>query len=265
MRVFNLLTLLGLAASLTAPTACAGDRSVDRSGEPGERFRVLVFTKTTGFRHDSIAAGVATIERLGQRHRFAVDATDDARRFTRHALARYDAVIFLSTTGEPLNRTSQKRAFERYIRRGGGFVGVHAAADSGLGWRWYGGLVGALFRSHAPGTPSAVVHVEDRATAATRPLPRAWRRADEWYSFRSNPRPRVHVLATVDETTYQPGSTAMGGDHPLAWCHRYDGGRSVYTGMGHTSESYAEPLFIRHLLGALEMAAGHARFDCAHA
>jgi type 1 glutamine amidotransferase len=264
MRILSLLTLFGLAAGLTVASAGAGDHGVDRTGERADRFRVLVFTKTTGFRHDSIPAGVTTIRRLGRQHRFAVDATEDATRFTRHGLARYDAVIFLSATGQPLDRVSQRRALKRYMRRGGGFLGIHAAADSGYGWRWYGGLVGARFRSHPAGTPSAVVRVEDRATAATRPLPRAWMRADEWYSFRSNPRSRVHVLATVDETTYQPGPTAMGGDHPLAWCHRYEGGRSVYTGMGHTAESYAEPLFVRHLLGAVRMAAGRVRFDCAH-
>jgi type 1 glutamine amidotransferase len=180
---------------------------------------------------------------------FAVDRTQDARRFTTRRLARYEAVVFLSTTGDPLPRASQRRALRTYIARGGGFLGIHAAADAGYSWPWYRGLVGATFAHHPRGTPSAFVTVEDGTSAATRGLPRAWRRTDEWYEFRSDPRARVHVLASV-----------LG--HPIAWCHRYGGGRSVYTGMGHTAASYSEPLFLRHLRGALRMAAGRAPFNC---
>jgi type 1 glutamine amidotransferase len=227
------------------------------------RFRVLVFSKTTGFRHDSIPAGVAAIRRLGREHRFGVDHTEDEGRFTDRNLARYAAVVFLSTTGEPLASRSHRRAFRRYIHWGGGFLGVHAASDAFYRWRWYVGLVGASFRAHPSGTPLADVRVEDRRTAATRGLPKVWRRVDEWYAFRSNPRAHVHVLAKLDERSYDAGGAAMGADHPIAWCHRYAGGRSVYTAMGHTSESYGEPRFAAHLLGAIRMAAGRVRFGCA--
>ncbi len=209
-----------------------------------------MFTKTTGFRHDSIPDGVAAIRQLGRDHGFSVDTTADAARFTPSVLARYDVVIFLSTTGTPIRRRVQRRALERYIRAGGGFVGVHAASDTRGDWPWYEGLVGARFKRHDPGTSERVVQVPDRRSAATRGLPAAWARTDEWYEFRANPR-RVHLLAMLDEA------------RPLAWCHRYDGGRSVYTAMGHTKASYAEPRFAGHLLGAIEMAAGRARFDCA--
>jgi type 1 glutamine amidotransferase len=231
-------------------------------GQAPDQARVLVFSKTTGFRHDSIPAGIATIEQLGRSHGFRVDHTEDARRFTRRGLARYDAVIFLSTTGDPLGRTAQKRALRRYVERGGGFFGIHAASDTTPGWRWFDRLVGARFRSHPPGSPAAVVRVARRRTAATRGLPSAWRRQDEWYAFDANPRRRVRVLATVDERSYAPGDSAMGRDHPIAWCHRVGRGRSIYTAMGHTSGSYAEPLFRRHLLGSIRMAIGRARFGC---
>ncbi|HYH88465.1 MAG TPA: ThuA domain-containing protein [Solirubrobacteraceae bacterium] len=230
--------------------------------EAAESSRVLVFSKTTAFRHGSIPTGIATIEQLGRRHGFRVERTENAARFTKRGLARYDALIFLSTTGDPLGRTSQKRALRRYVERGGGFFGIHAASDSTPGWRWYDGLVGARFRSHAAGAPPAVVRVARRRPAATRGLPAIWRRADEWYAFHTNPRERVRVLATVDERSYTPGDSSMGADHPIAWCQRYRGGRSVYTAMGHTSESYAEPLFRAHLLGSIRMAMGRARFDC---
>jgi len=260
MRAGGLLTVLVLSAALTA---CSAPRAVDSARQPRPAFRVLVFSKTTGYRHESIPAGIAAIERLGRRRRFAVDHTEDSRRFTNRSLARYDAVIFLSATGDPLDRNAQKRAFRRYIQRDGGFLGIHAASDGPRTWRWYKGLIGARFIGHAPGTPAAVVRVEQPRTAATRGLPGAWRRVDEWYSFLSSPRSRVRVLATVDERTYDPRDTAMGRDHPIAWCHRYDGGRSVYTAMGHTGGSFAEPRFVAHLLGSIRMAAGEAPFDCA--
>jgi len=255
------IAMLVLAALVATDSASSSGASGSRAAPP--RFRVLVFSKTTGFRHDSIPVAIATIRRLGDEHRFGVEQTEDERRFTDRNLERYAAVVFLSTTGEPLADPSHRRAFQRYIRRGGGFVGVHAASDSFAGWPWYVGLVGARFRRHAPGTSAADVVVEDRRTPATRRLPRVWRRVDEWYAFRSNPRGRVHVLATLDERTYHPDGAAMGADHPIAWCHHYDGGRSVYTAMGHTSASYREPLFVAHLLGAIEMAAGRGPFGCA--
>jgi type 1 glutamine amidotransferase len=257
------LVIALLAASTVAATqsACA---SGDGGGSPAApaRFQVLVFSKTTGFRHGSIQAGVEAIRGLGRAHGFGVTHTEDEARFTDGGLRRYDALVFLSTTGEPLARPEHRRAFRRYIARGGGFLGVHAASDSFYRWPWYVGLVGASFRRHAAGTPAADVVVEDRRSPATAGLPRVWRRADEWYAFRSNPRGRVQVLATLDERTYDPGDAAMGADHPIAWCRRYGGGRSVYTAMGHTSDSYREPAFTAHLRGAIEMAAGHAPFAC---
>ena len=206
-------------------------------------FSILVFSRTAGFRHDSIPAGVASIQQQGRQRGFAVDATEDSAAFTDEALARYKAVVFLSTTGDVLN-SSQQEAFERFIRRGGGFVGVHSAADTEYDWPFYGGLVGAYFASH-PDIQSATIRIENQSHPATVALPRAWTRRDEWYDFRSNPRGRVTVAATLDETTYAGGR--MGGDHPIMWFHTYEGGRSWYSAGGHTAESFSEPLFADHL------------------
>jgi type 1 glutamine amidotransferase len=224
-------------------------------------FRVLVFSRTTAFRHDSIPEGVAAIQKLGQENGFAVDATEDATLFTDANLAPYRAVVFLSSTGDPLDQPAEKEAFQRYIEGGGGFVGVHAAADSGYTWPWYGGLVGAYFRSH-PAQQNATADVAGKGAPSSRALPKRWTRFDEWYNYQTNPRSAgVRVLATLDETSYAVGPDAMG-DHPITWCHRYDGGRAWYTGMGHTKESYTEPLFLGQLLGGIRMAAGAARFPC---
>ena len=236
------------------------------------RFHALVFSKTAAFRHDSIPAGVAAIQRLGARHNFGVDATEDAAAFTDANLARYDVVVWLSTTGDVLDDT-QQAAFERYIRAGGGYAGIHAASDTEYDWAWYGGLVGAYFRDH-PGSVNpqfqvATVKVIGRGTAATQSLPRRWQREEEWYNFRTNPRDAVRVLAEVDERTYDPrgysqpgGSPGMGEHHPVTWCHPYDGGRAFYTAMGHKAEYYNDQLLLTHILGGIRMAAGVAVFNC---
>ena len=169
-------------------------------------------------------------------------------------------MVWLSTTGDVLNE-AQQTAFEGYIRAGGGYVGVHAAADTEYSWPWYGQLVGAYFNSH-PANQTAKVDVIDRAHPSTKDLPAAWSRLDEWYNYRSSPRAQVHVLAELDESSYSPGGGAMGDDHPIAWCRNFDGGRTWYTGMGHTQESYADGAFRGHLAGGILWAAGLAAGDC---
>ncbi|MEU2076177.1 ThuA domain-containing protein [Streptomyces sp. NPDC013489] len=220
--------------------------------------RVLVFSKTAGFRHDSIGTGITALKELGATSDIVVDSTEEPRQFTTGNLARYDAVVFLSTTGDVLD-TDQQKAFENYVSTGGGYMGVHAAADTEYDWSFYGGLVGAYFQSH-PQIQPATVRTEDHTHPATAHIDGPWQRTDEWYNYRTNPRDQARVLATLDETTYQGGT--MKGDHPIAWCQTYGGGRSFYTGGGHTKESYAEPAFRRHLLGGLRYATGQVKADC---
>jgi type 1 glutamine amidotransferase len=218
--------------------------------------RILVFSKTTGFRHASIPDAVAALRALGAGNGFAVDATEDASVFEDARLSPYDAVVFALTTGDVLD-AAQQSALERFVRGGRGYAGIHSASDTEHGWPWYGELVGAFFLRH-PEIASAAVDVSDRVHDSTRDLPARWTRVDEWYDFATNPRDRVHVLATVDEATYAGGT--MGPDHPIAWCRYFDGGRAWYTAMGHTAESYADPLFRAHLLGGIRFAAGYP--DC---
>ncbi|MFF5289359.1 ThuA domain-containing protein [Paractinoplanes globisporus] len=220
--------------------------------------KVLVFSKTAGFRHDAIPAGIAAIQRLGTENGFTVTATEDAAQFTAANLAQYQAVVWLSTTGDVLD-ANQQAAFQSYIAAGGGYVGVHAAADTEYDWPWYGGLVGAYFLSH-PAIQQATVRVEDATNPATAHLPAAWVRTDEWYNYRTNPRANVRVLLSLDEGTYSGGS--MSGDHPITWCQNYAGGRAFYTGLGHTQESYVDPNFTRLLLGGIRFAGGAVTADC---
>ncbi|WDF55333.1 ThuA domain-containing protein [Mucilaginibacter sp. KACC 22063] len=216
--------------------------------------RVLVFSKTAGYHHKSIGPGMVAIAKLGAENNFDVDTTTDASKFTTDNLKQYAAVIFLSTTGDVLNDTQQD-AFKQYIEAGHGFVGVHAATDTEYDWPWYGNLVGAYFKSH-PAQQEATFNVVDRKFIATKHLPAVWKRFDELYNFKWLA-PDLHVLITIDEKTYKGGEN--GDNHPMSWYHDYDGGRAFYTELGHTDESYQDPLYLKHLLGGIKYAMGKAK------
>lgn len=219
-----------------------------------EEIQVLVFSKTAGFRHASISDGIELIETSGEERGWEVDSTEDANAFTDANLANYDVVVWLSTTGDVLNN-DQQAAFERFIQNGGGYAGVHAATDTEYGWPWYGDLVGAYFSNH-PQQQNATLVRESATHPSTAFLPERWTIFDEWYNFDRNPRPNVDVLLTLDESTYSGGS--MGDDHPIAWAHEYDGGRSWYTAAGHRSELYTDAEYLdfqRHVIEGIAWAA----------
>lgn len=219
-----------------------------------EETRVLVFSKTAGYRHESIASGIKAIHQLAAQYNFITDTTEDASNFNEPNLKRYKAVIFLNTTGDVLNQ-EQQNDFERFIQAGGGFVGIHAAADTEYDWPWYGKLVGAYFESHPrdPNVRSGVFQVINKTHPSTDSLPDLWERHDEFYSFKQI-NPDINVLIKIDEKSYQGGTN--GDNHPMAWYHEFDGGRAFYTNMGHTNETFSEPLYLRHLWGGIRYALG---------
>ncbi|NJW53755.1 ThuA domain-containing protein [Salinimicrobium oceani] len=220
-------------------------------GVSQERNKLLVFTKTNGFVHESISAGKAALIEAGNAAGIEVDTTSDANYFRQEKLAEYKAVVFLNTTGDILN-SEQQAAFENYIRAGGGFAGIHSAADTEYEWPWYGKMVGGYFQSH-PHIQSAEISVVNRKHPATRHLPKKWEREDEWYNYK-NINPQIEVLATLNESSYEGGEN--GAFHPIAWYQHYDGGRAFYTGGGHTSESYQQPDFLKHVIQGILWAGG---------
>ena len=253
------LCALLLSSLLTPAGAAAQDPA---------RFDVLVFSKTTGFRHaDAIAAGIPGIQQMGAAEGFSVTATEDAAVFTDAGLRDYEVVVFLQTDGEGVLNPAQRTAFERWTSRGGGSVGIHADANADRNWAWKTDRMGgAQFKDHPSGAlqfQDATVRIEDPDNPATQGIPADWVRNDEWYNFTAEPRGKVHVLATLDESTYdeQDGSAAAD-DHPIAWCTNYDGGRHFYTALGHFGTAWQEPLYRSHILGAIEWAAGEAEGDC---
>ncbi|WP_211592593.1 ThuA domain-containing protein [Microbispora sp. H10836] len=246
-----------LSATAVAFTTAAAAMVVPATHAQAAAFKVLVFSKTAAFRHDSIPAGIQAIRELGAANDFAVDATEDANAFTSGNLAQYKAVVFLSTTGDVLNAT-QQTAFQSYVDGGGGYVGVHSASDTEYDWPYYGQLMGAWFNNH-PAIQQATLKQEDRAHGATAHLGQTWTRTDEWYNYRTNPRANVHVLQSLNESSYSGGNM---GDHPITWCHPQASGRSFYTGLGHTQESYSDSNFRTLLLGGIRYAAKATNADC---
>lgn len=239
----KILTLF-IGVTLVIFTGC----SDKRKGEP----TVLVFTKTAGYVHQSIPKGVAAIKKLGLENNFKVDTTSISSNFNDDNLKMYSAVIFLNTTEDVLN-SNEETAFERYIQSGGGFVGIHAATDTEYDWNWYAKLVGAQFLSH-PHNQEANFIIKDKNFAATSFFTDSiWTRTDELYNFKKM-NPDVNVILTIDESTYTGG--ANGAYHPMSWYHEYDGGRSFYTALGHTDESFEEENYLEHLLGGIQYAIG---------
>ncbi len=222
------------------------------SNKRNGKARVLVFTKTTGFHHESIPKGIAAVQKLGDENGFDADTTTNADMFNEDSLKNYSAVIFLNTTGNVLNYI-QRAAFERYIQAGGGYVGVHSATDTEYDWGWYGRLVGGYFNGH-PKPQEAKFIIKDKDHPATKFFTDTiWQRTDELYNFKKLI-PDMHVLITIDEKSYAGGTN--GDFHPMSWYHEYDGGRAFYTELGHTDESYTEPNYLKHLLGGIQYAIG---------
>jgi len=237
--------------------------------------RVLIFSKTTGYRHQSIEAGKDALTKLCYENGVLADTTENSAFFTEENLKKYAAVVFLNTNGEVLD-PRQEADFERYIQAGGGFMGVHSASATEYTWHWYGGLLGGYFKDH-PHIQEVDLKVENCSDPSTAHLDcQPWRWKEELYNFR-NYEPDLEILLTVDETSYRGGSSpvAVGSrssqskigsrtssvvnSHPLAWRHEYDGGRAFYTALGHIPEAYSDPAFQKHLLGGLLFAIGKNR------
>jgi glucose/arabinose dehydrogenase len=218
--------------------------------------RVLLFSKTADHHHSSIPAGVKAIQELGAKNGFIVDTTTDDNKFAEDSLKKYAALIFLSTTGNILSG-NQENVLERYIQAGGGFVGIHAATDAEYDWGWYGRMIGGYFINH-PAEQEANLIINDKNHPATDSLPATWRRKDEWYNFKYVNKD-VKVLISIDEKSYTGGTN--GDSHPMSWYHEFDGGRVFYTELGHTAESYSEPLLLKHLLGGIKYAMGDNTAD----
>jgi type 1 glutamine amidotransferase len=211
---------------------------------------ILVFTKTTGFRHDSIPAGVAAVERIAADLGYETEHTEDSSVHNPVDLARFAAVAWVSPSGDVLDEL-ERAALADFVTGGGGWCGVHGASTAERSWPFFREIVGARFIGHPPGCTPGAIDVKDAAHPATAHLPKRWAWTDEWYSFDERPKD-VEVLLEADEDTYDTADLAMGNPHPIAWHRRLEQGRCFYTALGHAEEAYADPVFLAHLKGGLE-------------
>ncbi len=217
---------------------------------PGQE-RILVFSRTEGFRHNSISDGIAMFRDFGRTEGWEVVFTEDSGDFSPQNLAGFDLLVFLNTTGNVLDQ-DQQAAMEEFIRGGGSYLGIHSATDTEYDWAWYGELVGAYFNGH-PAIQDATLEVLDTGHPSVDGLEPAWERRDEWYNFR-NLQGGLNPLILLNEDSYSGGN--MGNFHPISWYREFDGGRTFYTGMGHTRASYSESGFRSHILGGIRWCLG---------
>jgi uncharacterized protein len=225
-----------------------------------DKGRVLVYSGSSGFRHDSIPAGVEAMKAIATKAGYVADASEDPEVFTAEKLKTYKVIVFVSTTTDPKKPESEwfvgpkREALQGFLKDGKGIVALHAAGDSHYHWPWYGKMIGGYFERHPKGTPKGVVTVIDARHPATAKLPKTLERNDEWYYYKDFD-PTMRVLVTIDPATIGDGEKDVN-PNPLVWCHDYGGGRVFYNGLGHTSESYSEPYMVTLLTGALKYAAG---------
>ena len=237
-----------LAALLLVLASCA---SVPRTNLGGSR--ILVFSHTTGYRHEAIGAALPALRRLIEEEGGTAVLSEDPSAFDTGRLDGVGAIILLSATTDPERPESEwltgprREALQAFVRRGGGIVGIHAASDSHYHWPWYGEMLGGRFQRHPPGTQRGRLSVADATHPATAPLPRMFDHTDEWYAIRDW-RPGSRLLLTLDPACI--GEPA-GAPWPISWSREYEGGRIFYTALGHTPETYAQPFFLDHIRGAL--------------
>lgn len=216
---------------------------------------LLIFTRTAGVRENNISDTRSALKAFYETKGLAVDLSENGAQISDTGLAHYRAIVFLKTTGDFLN-DAQQAAFEKWFQAGGAVQIIHAALDAETNWPFYGKLIGGAWFKSLPGdsTTRHTIVVEDTADRADRDLPRRWERTDEIYGFRSNPRaardPQMHILATVDESTFRNGTA--GADHPMSWYCAYQGGRAWTTAMGHVTAAYHDSLFLGHLWGGMQ-------------
>lgn len=267
-----------LIAAALALAACGGDESAATGAVVDGPMKVLVYSRTTGFRHPSIEPGRLAVQQLGQENGFTVVATEDPTAFTAQNLAQFDVVMFLNTTADVLDGV-QEAAFEDWVQSGGGFVGVHSAADTEYDWDFYETLVGARFLAHPVANQPGTLRVEDPDHPGTAHLDDPWTLPlEEFYSFKTNPRGAVRVLLSIDESSYlqEPntscdprgptfpeGYSGVMGDHPISWCHDHYAGRAWYTALGHEIYLYSLPEYRAHLLGGILVAGRRVAASCA--
>jgi uncharacterized protein len=233
--------------------------AVSATAQP-KQFKALLVTSTKGWHHESVHDGVVALRLMANKHYFDVELWQDPNGFTDAYLEQFKVIIFLNTTGDIFDSTQQK-VMERFIKGGKGFVGIHSASDTEYDWEWYTKLVGRMFYIH-PAIQTATLQINDTTFPGLQGFANNKQWTDEWYEFGKEKVEGLQTILSVDETSYQPKvawgkkiGNGMGGSHPIAWYHHFDGGRSFYTALGHLPAIYTDPAFLNHVYAGIFWAA----------
>ncbi len=220
-----------------------------------DQFSVLLYTQHDQWHSNTIPVAIQAFEEMAKEHQFKFNWTQLPNELI-EKLPEHDVLIFMNANADSL-KEKHMSALKAFMKRGGGFVGIHATADSKKENSWFDGLVGAKFLNH-PKLQAAIVEVENSDFPATWHLPKKWLRSDEWYNFKNINLDNLNVVLTVDEATYDYTAgydsiplKSMGQIHPISWYQYYEGGKSFYTALGHKPESYKDKNFLNHIFGAI--------------
>jgi type 1 glutamine amidotransferase len=225
------------------------------------QFQVMLYTSPDKWHNISEPTAILEFQEMANRHAFGVTWTTINSSFNDESLKKFDVIVFLHSTSRDLS-PEQLESLKKFIRNGGGFVGIHGTSACRREGEWFRKLVGRTLTDH-PEEQTAVMNVVDKNHPATMQLSDRWIWTDEWYSYSEALTENQKVLITLDEKTYDPNrcwgdpkrKTAMGSFHPIAWYQEYDGGRSFYTTLGHMPALYKDPWFLNHIYGGIYWAA----------
>ncbi len=244
-------------------------------GDKLKNSQVLVYTKNgKGYVHDNIASAVISIKELAAANSFIVDVSDDPAVFNENNLKKYALLIFTSTNNDVFDTDEQRLAFRRYIEAGGGFVGVHSVTGTERNWKWFKMMIGETFSWHAKGQKFNVKNI-DPTHPSMKGVPAVWEREDECY-FGKELYPGMKVLMVHDLHTLQTDQAdlilknagSFANYYPAVWYQNFEGGNIWITTLGHSKESYQDPVYKNHLLQGIKFVANQYKginYSNAHA
>jgi hypothetical protein len=227
------------------------------------KFRVVALAEAGGIHKPFVDAAKVWLDRQAGQHDFVIDYILNTDPIDDAYLAQHR--LFIQLNYPPYGWTPKAvEAFKKYIEEGrGGWIGFHHATllgefDGYQMWPWFSQFMGGIrFTAYIPKFATAKVVVEDPHHPAMKGVGASFMvEQEEWYTWDQSPRPNVHVLATVDESTYAPDTkTKMGGDHPVIWSNEHVKARNIYIFMGHHPELFQNASCTRIFLNSILWAA----------
>lgn len=288
MRMLLRSACLVAALALSASAVAAQDNLVDKiqkalpdkaPAQPKQPRKLLIFSKTAGFRHDSIPVGIKAVTMMGDKTgAYTAYATEDESIFEPEKLAKFDAVLMLNTTGDCLRpkglpkeeadkrEEHYKKSLEDFVKGGKGLIGFHSATDTYHKWGAYNMMMGGTFAGHPWHKKVPIKNLDPKNPLNASFDGKDFEITDEIYQFRldtASPKDR-HFLLALDTTKLSDigkGNRGDKGPYPVAWLGTYGKGRTFYCSLGHREEIYWNPAILKHYLAGIQYALGDLEAD----